>query len=204
VEKVGQLQLLKMLTLCDTTCLLMLIRMAPEMFIDERFRCCTIHLVRNEIIRTQKFAEKYPWRNEYKDKIRCLSNDFTKDEGRNRYFEAIHSLIENITINEKNGNLFDLSYADQEFLSYALANGFRITTGDKSLRDFALQEFKREFKGNISPLGMINEWIEKGLIKWNDQMHDFLTQWKAKNEHPQPRKQIIKFERLTSRNYPGN
>lgn len=48
----------------------MLIRIAPDMFIDERFDCVTVQEVCEEIFRTQKFKTKYPWRTSYKDKIR--------------------------------------------------------------------------------------------------------------------------------------
>lgn len=192
-----------MVTLCDTTSIMMLIRIAPEMFIDERFQCCTIHQVRNEIIRTPKFSQKYPWRNQYKDKIRCLPNNFATDERIKRYYEAIHCLIQNITINKKTGRPFDLSFVDKVFLSYALTDGYRITTGDENLVNFALQEFEGEFKGNISPLGMINAWIKKRLIEWSDQAHNYLADWKINNEHPQPKRQIISFKKLTGRNYPG-
>lgn len=97
-----------------------------------------------------------------------------------------------------------MSFVDKVFLSYALANGFRITTGDENLADFALQEFEGEFKGNISPLGMINGWIERRLIEWSDEAHNYLADWKTNNEHPQPKKQISKFKKLTRRNYPGS
>ncbi len=193
-----------MLTLCDTTSLIMLIRVAPEMFIDERFQCCTIHQVRNEIIRISKFSKKYPWRKQYKDKIRCLPNAFTTDESLKRYFAAINCLIRNVTINEETGKVFDLSFVDIVFLSYALANGFRITSGDQNLLDFPSQEFKGEFKGNISPLGILNGWIEKKLVKWSDEAHNYLADWKIDNEHPQPERQIRKFKKLTHRNYPGS
>ena len=182
----------------------MLIRIAPEMFSNEQLQCFTIHQVQNEIFRTQKFSKKYPWRNQYKDKIRCLPNNFATDERLKRYFETIRYLIRNVTINEKTGHPFDLSFVDKVFLSYALADGYRITTGDENLVIFALQEFKEEFKGNISPLGLINGWIEKTLIKWSGQAHNYLADWKINNEHSQPERQIKKFEKLTHRNYPGN
>lgn len=182
----------------------MLIRIVPEMFIDEQFQCCTIHQVRNEILRTSKFSKKYPWRNQYKDKISCLPNNFASDERLKRYFEAINCLIQNVTINEKTERPFDLSFVDKVFLSYALANGYRVTTGDENLVNFTLQEFKGKFKGNISPLGMINWWIENRLIEWNDQVHNYLADWRINNEHPQPRRQINKFKKLTDRNYPGS
>jgi len=58
--------------LCDTCSILMLIRIVPEMFCDERFECVTIHEVIQEIFRTQKFKSRYPWRERYKPKIKAL------------------------------------------------------------------------------------------------------------------------------------
>jgi hypothetical protein len=182
----------------------MLIRIVPEMFISTQFQCQTIQEVRKEIFQTTKLAHKYPWRNQYKDKIRCLPNNFSADKVLRNYYEAITSLIQSGTINERKSCLFDLSYVDIVFLSHALARGFRITTGDENLFDFALQEFGDEFKGNVSPLGMINGWIKDEIIKWDDPKHTILSDWKLNNEHPQPDRQIRKFKKLTNRNYPGN
>jgi len=56
--------------LCDTCSILMLLRIAPQMFLDDTYQCCTIAEVRNEIFQTQKFKNKYPWREKFKDKIK--------------------------------------------------------------------------------------------------------------------------------------
>jgi len=53
--------------LCDTSVILMLIRVAPDMFLDSDYECCTIRRVRDELFRTQKFKTKYAWRGDYKD-----------------------------------------------------------------------------------------------------------------------------------------
>lgn len=42
-----------MFILCDTSSILMLLCIAPEMFIDERFECITIREVHDEIVRNQ-------------------------------------------------------------------------------------------------------------------------------------------------------
>jgi hypothetical protein len=190
--------------LCDTSSIMMLIRIAPDMFLDRRYQCVTLNLMRHEIFRNPKFKKKYPWRNYYKTKIQGLSNDFTYNADVNRFFEAIRLLVRNITINTKTGSPFDLSYVDQMFLACALANGYKISTGDKSLALFAIQEFGEEFYGNISPLGIINRWIREGLIKWNEEFHSYVADWKTNNEHSQPKKQIREFKKLTGRSYPGS
>ena len=190
--------------LCDTSSLMMLIRIVPDMFLDKRYQCFTINLMRHEIFRTPKFKRKYPWRNDFKAKIQGLPSNFTNNADVSRYFEAIRLLIRNITINAKTGRPFDLSYVDQMFLACALANGYRISTGDDNLALFALQEFGDEFHGNISPLGIINRWIRERLIKWNEELHSYVADWKITNEHPQPKKQIREFKKLIGRSYPGS
>jgi hypothetical protein len=183
---------------------MMLIRIAPDMFLDRRYQCVTLNLMRHEIFRNPKFKRKYPWRNDFKTKIQGLPSNFTNNADVNQYFEAINLLIRNITINAKTGRPFDLSYVDQMFLACALANGYKISTGDKSLALFALQEFRDEFHGNISPLGIINGWMREGLIKWNEELHSYVADWKITNEHPQPKKQIREFKKLTGLSYPGS
>ena len=183
---------------------MMLIRISPDMFLDKRYQCFTINLTRHEIFGSSKFKRKYPWRNDFKTKIQCLPSDFINNADINRYFEAINLLIRNITINAKTGRPFDLSYVDQRFLACALANGYKISTGDEDLALFALQEFGDEFHGNISPLGIINGWIRERLIEWNDQVHSYVADWKINNEHPQPQTQIGKFKKFTGRSYPGS
>lgn len=190
--------------LCDTSSIMMLIRIAPDMFLDKRYRCFTINLMRHEIFRTPKFKRKYPWRNDFKTKIQGLPSNFTNNADVNQYFEAINLLIRNISVNANTGRPFDLSYVDQVFLACALANGYKISTGDENLSLFAIQEFGEEFHGNISPLGIINRWMREGLIKWNEELHSYVADWKITNEHPQPKKQIREFKKLTGLSYPGS
>ena len=132
-----------------------------------------------------------------------MPNDVVDNENVRRYFDAIHSLIDHGTISEKTGLDFDLSHVDKIILSCSLANAFKITTGDDDLKYFAIQEFASVFKGWISPLGMINSWIRKGLIIWNDSLHEFLMDWERDNEHPQPQRQKTAFKKLSGCKYPG-
>jgi hypothetical protein len=193
-----------MYILCDTSCTLMLIRIAPDMFVDASYQCCTIVKTRHEIFRNVRFKTKYPWRSQYRDKIRTLPNDLVGNESANRYFDAITVLVDHGTINEKAGCEFDLSYIDRKILACVLSNGYWLTSGDNDLKDFALQQFSREFKGSISPLAMVNRWIREGLIKWNDERHSYIADWSRDNEHPQFMHQIRQFQRLTRRPYPGS
>jgi len=193
-----------MYTLCDTSSILMLIRIAPDMFIDDRYECCTIRLVREEIFRTQKFKTKYPWRIKFKNKIQCLPTNHVKNDNFDMYFDAVESLIEHGTINKEKGSEFDLSYVDKAIIACALSNAYKITTGDEDLRTFAKQEFGTHFKGWISPLGLINKWIRNNLIQWDDSLHDYVSEWTRDDEHPQPRRQKTAFKKLTGRKYPGS
>ena len=78
----------------------MLIRIAPEMFIKSEYECCTIRLVRKELFWPQKFKTKYPWRIQFKDKVKPLAHDISDNEDVHRYFDAIDSLIEHGRIND--------------------------------------------------------------------------------------------------------
>ena len=175
------------------------------MFINKEFHCFTIPNIRQEFFRTQKFKEKYPWRNKYKDKIICLpSSYFNTDQPYKSFYQAIEVLIENNTINERTGRLFDLSNEDKSLAACALAKGFSLMSGDDELIDLLKQQFPKFFKGNISPLGMVNHLIRRKLIQWNDELHTYITDWSNKNEHPQPQKQKRSFNKLTGRRYPGS
>ena len=81
-----------MYVLCDTSSIMMLIRIAPDIFIDERYRCCTINLVRGEIFQNSRFKEKYPWRDDYKDKIKGISAQLAEGKIASEYYETITTL----------------------------------------------------------------------------------------------------------------
>lgn len=194
----------RMHILCDTSSILLLIRIAPDMFIDERYECCTIQPVRDEIFRTQKFKSKYPWRDEYRNKIKCLSSEVLQKAEIQVFQDTISRLNELGTVNACTGKTFSLSHVDIRFLSCALAYSFSITTGDQSIKDFAAQQFSEIFSGSVSPLELINIWIEKKLIIWNEELHAFLSDWDTQHEHPQPKEQKRRFRRLTGSTYPGS
>jgi len=183
----------------------MVFRVAPHMLNDEKYGCFTIQEVREEIIRQQKFKDKYPWRHGFKDKIRCIPNsEIINNDFVNQYLEAINLLIESNIINNKTGRLFDLSTVDKKFLACALGFGFKISTGDGGIKNLANQEFPKVFKGSISPLGMINKWIRKDLIDWNDELHEYVADWKRMGEASQPKHQKNVYKKLTGLKYIGS
>lgn len=60
-----------------------------------------------------------------------------------------------------------MSCVDQLIAACSVAHNLKLTTVDDDLKDFIEQEFSGD---TISPLGIINDWMEKGLIKWNDEL----------------------------------
>jgi hypothetical protein len=183
----------------------MVIRIAPDMLTDEKYGCFTIQEVREEIIRQQKFKDKYPWRYRIKEKIRCIPNsEIINNIAVNQYVEAINLLIESNITNNKTGKLFNLSHVDRKFASCAFGFGYRVSTGDGDIKDLANQEFPKIFKGSISPLGMVNIWIRKSLVNWSDELHEYVSDWNRTGEAPQPKHQKREYKKLTGFKYPGS
>ncbi len=188
--------------LCDTSSVLMVIRIAPDMFREEKFGCVTIADVRKELFQTQRFKSKYPWRVAFKEKVKILGTSKTETGGFELYYEAIKKLVYEGTVNKKTKKLFGLSPVDQRIVACALDHGFGITSGDVDLIHFFEQEFSSSSKNVISPLGLVNRWLKKGLIQWGKNQQSILKDWKKCKEPFQPKKQINSFERLTKYKYP--
>jgi len=55
----------------------------------------------------------------------------------------------------------------------------------------------------ISPLGMINIWLEKRLVLYDEKLQTILEDWNKCREAPQPRSEIKRFEKLTGCRYLG-
>lgn len=193
-----------MIILCDTSSILMLLRIEPKMFMDERYGCVTIKEVFDEITQTTKFKSKYPWLADVKAGVKPLPASKTTSPDVKTYLDAIKQLIKVGTEDDKTGHLFDLSRVDMTIAACALALGHSLTSGDKSLVRFMEQEFQDDFKSQVYPLGIINAWLQKGLIKWDDVKQEYLAEWSATKEPSQPDKEIKKFRRLTGRKYPGS
>lgn len=88
-------------------------------------------------------------------------------------------------------------------ISHALTLECRITSGDRDLVQFARQEFEEDFKGNISPLEIINHWLESGVIEWDEEKQGYLLAWAENHEHPQPLKAKKRFKELSNFQYCG-
>jgi hypothetical protein len=178
----------------------MLIRIAPEMFTNERYECVTVRKVYEEFTRNQKFKTKYPWRNVFRSKIKSLGATIEESESVMRNFKLISNLIDTDTVvNQSSRSFFDLSRADRYIAACAVTYHYDVSTVDGDLTDLLKQEFKTNI---IKPLGLINQWLEKGLISWNDEKQSVLEDWCVCNEAAQDRADIDKFRRLTRRKYP--
>jgi hypothetical protein len=174
------------------------------MFIDPKFGCATIHEVIKEIITTTKFKKKYPWRTEYRGKLHSLPATQYRTPVFENVKKAMTLLLGNGVINEKTQRMIDLSEEDQAIAACAIANDYFLSTGDANLIAFLQQEFKQDFKGNLSALEVINFWTEKNIITWDDAKQAVIAEWKLQDEIKQPKESIIKFTKLTRRTYPGN
>jgi hypothetical protein len=189
-----------MYTLCDTSSILMLIRIAPEMFLDARFQCVTLPAVKNEIFRTTRFKTKFQWRDNFKNKIKCVSMLELEEEDYKENYELVNNMINSVIHNENTGRLIDLSRVDKIFAVYAITNGHKVTTGDKNLAAFLEQQFDIE---NIYPLEILNYWITEKLVNVDESLLLILADWAINEEPPQPQKAIEEFEKITGIKYPG-
>jgi len=52
-------------------------------------------------------------------------------------------------------------------------------------------------------LQIINDWIEQGLLFWNDNLQLLMAEWVKDNESPQPKTEILRFTKLTNYKYIG-
>lgn len=192
-----------MYILSDTCSVLMLIRIAPDMFVDENFNCVTTRDVWRELFRTQKFKSKYPWRVRFKSKIRPLKNSAVQTKDFFLYLQVIQKQIKNGIINSRTDLFFDLSKVDQRIVACALSNRFLLTTTDRDMIDYYLKQFSNNPAEIISPLGMINRWLETGLISWSEKNQTITEDWLKCEEPAQPKAEIRKFKKLTGFKYAG-
>lgn len=190
-----------MILLCDTCSILMLIRIAPDIFIEPVYECVTIKEVCDEMIRTQKFCNKYPWSIKYRSKLQCLGATIENDVKIQNRFRIVNNLVETeLLLNERTGRPFNFSHTDKKIAACALALNYGVSTVEYELTEFLQQQFDRRI---IKPLAIINYWLRKGLIQWDDEKQMVLEDWLICNEPPQDKRQIKTFKRLTKREYPG-
>jgi len=185
--------------LCDTCSVLMLLRIAPNMFTDARYECTTVQQVWEEITQTQKFKTKYPWRKEYARHIRSLPQSKVDTEDYRLTLSAA-KLTEQTQRNSRTGKTFGLSRRDIEIAACAIAHDYGVSTTDVNLVDFLKQQYDI---GNVPPLKLVNDWIEKRLLEWTEFRQSVLTDWIACGEASQAHSEIKRFEKLTGSRYPS-
>lgn len=189
-----------MKTLCDTCCVLLLIRIAPEMFSDQRYNCYTLREVKEEIFQTQRFRSRYPWRDRYKKEIKPTIIRSGMEKSAELYSNIINNKIECGTLNKKNGKLFNLSRTDQKIVSIASASKSVLATDDREIQDFVEQEFDGLC---ISSLGLLNQWLKEGVLEWSKKFCTIIEEWDRYDEAVQPLKDRRDFKELTKTDFMG-
>jgi len=184
--------------LCDTCVVLMLLRIAPAMFADERFGCTTLGPVWTEFSETQKFRTKYPWRQQYEKHIVPVDNALLVQGEFSKKLDIV-KVTESMHRNERTGLPYGLSRVDREVAAGVLCLNCDISTTDTNLREFLEQQFNVT---NILPLALINRWLGDGLIDWDDPKQMVVQDWIASEEPRQSKAAIALFETLTNYSYP--
>jgi hypothetical protein len=77
----------------------MLLKIAPQMFIEKKYQCATITDIHNEIVRTAKFKTKYPWVKGMLGNLKTVSLDAEEKKKEALYFDLTKSKIYDGTIN---------------------------------------------------------------------------------------------------------
>ena len=187
-----------MYILCDTCSILMLLRIAPEMFTDKRYECVTIRQVWEEVRQTQKFKSKYPWRKAYARHIQSLPKSTVETADYQFTLRAVR-VTEQSQRNSRTGKAYGLSRRDTEIAACAITHSHAVSSTDANLVDFLAQQYDIP---NVPPLQLVNDWLEKGLFEWTEFRQSVLTDWIACNEPPQPPAEIKRFEKLAGSRYP--
>lgn len=188
-----------MVVLCDTCAVLMLLRIAPDMFTNPRYECVTIHNVWEELFRTTKFQTKYSWRNQFRSHVKVVYAGALETAAFKATLEVVNVAAQT-TLNTRTDRPWGLSRVDCRIAAAVLSRHEDLCTAERDLEDFMQQQFDRE---NIAPLRLVNNWIEAGLIEWSDSHQTVIEDWIACNERPQPATEIRRFESLTGRRYPS-
>ncbi len=187
-----------MIVLCDTCVILMLLRIAPDMFNNEEFGCITVQAVWKEFTKTQKFKSKYPWRKNLKNQIKSKPNSEIKKDSFDLTYSAI-KMTNNSSNNTRNNKKYGLSPVDCEIAAIAVHNEFSISTTDRNLREFIEQQYEMK---NYEPLELINIWLGNKLIEWDDHKQAILDDWIICGEKYPSRKHTRIFQKITGYKFP--
>lgn len=188
-----------MTVVCDTCALLMLLRIAPAMFEDNRYGCVTIHNVWEEFTQNARLGRDYAWRSTLRKHVRSIPRGELETAGFQRRLKAVNVAVASQK-NESTGRPFNLSWADRRIAATCLDRRWELCTAEYGLEEFMQQQFNRE---NVCPLRLVNNWLKLGLIVWDDSRQAVIAEWIANHERPQPQSEIKRFEKLTGREYPA-
>jgi hypothetical protein len=144
---------------------------------------------------TRAFKDKYPWRTDYKTRVKAISTA-TRDSVT---LSVVNAAAEEC-FNERTGRPYGLSPPDKEIAAYAVSQGWMVTTGDTGLIDFLQQQFHTRI---LSALEVLNIWLQKEVVTWDEQLHAVLVEWDTQRERPQPAAAKKRFAALTGKKYPG-
>lgn len=200
-----------MIIVADTCSLLMLLRLNPEMLVDSKYGCCTTQEVRDEILRTTKFADKYPWRIDFRDRIQAVPQGIVIHAP--SYANAIFSVNAQLKHINPNEGSYNLSREDRSVIVLAQIlpelsiftiddpDDVVLSTTDRRLHDFAEKRFEIE---NIEPLDVLNSWLAAGSWSYDDQRHEsILREWADREPEPSIAAQK-RFKKLTGQAFPNS
>jgi hypothetical protein len=176
----------------------MLLRIAPQMFLDPHYECVTLNAVYGELRRQRRFKTKYPWLDAYQSKVRGLPKTTQEAGEYKRTLAVVRALFES-SRSANDHHRFGLSSVDVEIAATVVAHHYSICTAEHDLEEFLKQDFDVE---NEAPLKIVNNWIERGLIVWTEAEQRVLEDWITQNERRQPFLEIQRFEKLAKRKYP--
>jgi hypothetical protein len=86
-------------------------------------------------------------------------------------------------------------------IACAAANNYTISSGDDDLIAFALQQYDIT---TLTPLEILNNWLTRKLLVWDDGKQKILQEWAQMYEKPQPSKAKNVFHQLTGYKYIGS
>jgi len=81
----------------------MLLRIAPEMFIDPQYECLTLPEVKKEILQTTKFKDKYSWRVQFKSKLKTIGMSEYDDQDFKLAKNTINTLMMLVLLTNQQG-----------------------------------------------------------------------------------------------------
>ena len=183
----------------DTCAILMLVRICPDMFRDTRFGCVMLQEAYVEYARSARFKKQYPWREDFRKYLKSLPKSDLAEHGYDSVLGYVNAAAADVIDPVTRKKYADeLSPTDLKMVAASYSLDAELCSGDAALSRYAATDWERSV---ISPLALVNRWLSQKLLAWDDGKQKILEDW-VRLERPQPRKDIVDFERLTGRRYP--